>query len=44
LTGELREESGIAERKLFNNAMGELQKSFKLIPSDVVYVPKFTYI
>ena len=43
-TGELREESGITERKIFNKAMDELQKNFKLIPSDVVYVPKFTYI
>lgn len=43
-TGELRQESGITERKIFNKAMDELQKNFKLIPSDVVYVPKFTYI
>ena len=43
-TRDLREASGVKERKLFNKAMDELQKMFKLIPSDVVYVPKFTYI
>jgi hypothetical protein len=43
-TGDLRQESGIPERKVFNKAVDELQKNFKLIPSDVVYVPKFTYI
>ena len=43
-TGELRQESGITERKRFNSAMDEVQKNLKLIPSDVVYVPKFTYI
>ena len=43
-TADLKQESGIGERKLFNKAMDELQKTLKLIPSDVVYVPKFTYI
>jgi hypothetical protein len=40
----LREESGIGERKIFNQAMDELQKHLKLIPSDVVYEPRFSYI
>jgi hypothetical protein len=43
-TADLRQESGINERKLFNKAMDELQKRLMLIPSDVIYVPKFTYI
>jgi hypothetical protein len=43
-TRDLRQESGITERKIFNKAIDELQKNFKLIPSDVVYDPKFTYI
>jgi hypothetical protein len=43
-TRDLRQESGITERKIFNKAMDELQKNLKLIPSDVVYDPAFTYI
>lgn len=43
-TRDLREESGIGERKIFNQAMDELQKHLKLIPSDVVYEPRFSYI
>ena len=43
-TGELRQQSGITQRKVFNGAMDELQKTLRLIPSDAVYVPKFTYI
>ncbi len=43
-TGDLKRASGIAERAVFNKAIDELQRTFKVLPSDVVYAPKFTYI
>jgi len=41
---DLREESGIRERTQFNKAMTELQRSLKIIPTEVLYEPTFTYI
>ncbi|HSE16844.1 MAG TPA: hypothetical protein VLB46_07305 [Pyrinomonadaceae bacterium] len=41
---DLREESGIAERARFNKAMAELQRALKIIPTEVLYEPTFTYI
>ena len=41
---DLRQASGITERIRFNRAIDELQKRFKVIPSDVIYEPAFTYI
>ncbi len=43
-TGELRAAANIKERAAFNKALDELQKVFKVIPGEIVYVPKFTYI
>ncbi|HEY0005554.1 MAG TPA: hypothetical protein VGB17_12150 [Pyrinomonadaceae bacterium] len=43
-TCDLRKASGIADRKRFTRALDELQKAFKVIPSEVVYEPWFTYI
>ena len=43
-TRDLRDASGIASRPQFNKAIDELQKTFKVIPSEVVYEPGFTYI
>lgn len=43
-TRDLREASGISDRARFNKAMTELQKCLKIIPSDVMYEPTFTYI
>jgi hypothetical protein len=43
-TRDLREASGIAKRPAFNKAIDELQKTFKVIPAEVVYEPSFTYI
>ncbi|HEX4900115.1 MAG TPA: hypothetical protein VFV61_06245 [Pyrinomonadaceae bacterium] len=43
-TRDLREASGIASRPQFNKALDELQKTFKVIPSEVIYEPGFTYI
>ena len=43
-TRDLREASGISSRPQFNKAIDELQKALKVIPSEVVYEPGFTYI
>src|ERR1044071_9430273 len=43
-TRDLREESGIKERARFDRALAQLQKTLKVIPSDVLYEPTFTYI
>ena len=43
-TRDLREESGILARARFDKAMTELQRSLKLIPTEVLYEPTFTYI
>jgi hypothetical protein len=43
-TGDLRTASGVTDRPAFNRAIDELQAAMIVIPSEVVYVPKFTYI
>ena len=43
-TSDLREASGIRERSAFNRGMDELQAAMLMIPSEVYYQPKFTYI
>lgn len=43
-TADLRDESGIKDRKAFTAALDELQASMIVVPSQVVYQPKFTYI
>ena len=43
-TKDLRLASRIDERARFNRAIDDLQKSLKVIPSDVVYKPTFSYI
>jgi hypothetical protein len=43
-TRDLRNESGVTERQRFTKALDELQKSIKVIPSDVISQPSFTYI
>lgn len=43
-TADLREASGIRDRAVCNKAIDELLKVFKVIPGEIVYVPKFTYI
>lgn len=43
-TSDLREESGVLDRKAFTKAIDELQAAMIVVPSDVVYLPKFTYI
>lgn len=43
-TADLRDESGVRERAAFTRALEELQAAMLVVPSDVVYQPKFTYI
>jgi hypothetical protein len=43
-TSDLRVDSGVTDRKRFNTAMDELQAAMLVVPSEVAYVPKFTYI
>ena len=43
-TGELRAASRVKDRSTFTKALDELQRVFKVIPSEIVYAPKFTYI
>src|SRR5919199_232825 len=43
-SADLREASGIPDRKRFNRALDELQKAMKVVPGEVLYEPWFTYI
>jgi hypothetical protein len=43
-TGDLRDESGVKERAAFSRALDELQAAMIVVPSQVFYQPKFTYI
>jgi hypothetical protein len=43
-TGDLRADAGIPERHAFTRAMDELQAAMLVVPSEVYYQPKFTYI
>jgi hypothetical protein len=43
-TRDLRNASGVKERSAFTKAIDELQRRFKVIPGEIVYEPKFTYI
>ena len=43
-TADLREESGVKDRKTFAAAMDELQAAMIVIPSAAYYLPKFTYV
>jgi hypothetical protein len=43
-TGDLRDESGVKNRQKFTKAMDELQAAMIVVPSEVLYAPKFTYI
>ena len=43
-TSDLREDSGVRERKAFYSALDELQAAMLVVPSAVYYQPKFTYI
>lgn len=43
-TSDLREDSKVLDRKAFTRAMDELQAAMIVVPSEVYYQPKFTYI
>jgi len=43
-TSDLRDDSGVTDRVRFTRAMDELQASMIVVPSEVLYKPKFTYI
>jgi hypothetical protein len=43
-TSDLRDESKVKDRKAFTRAIDELQAAMIVVPSEVCYLPKFTYI
>jgi hypothetical protein len=43
-TSDLRDDSGVKDRASFTRALDELQASMIVIPSEVYYQPRFTYI
>ena len=43
-TSDLRDESGVNDRKAFTRGLDELQAAMIVVPSEVCYQPKFTYI
>ena len=43
-TADLRDDSGVKDRKAFTAALDELQAAMIVVPSQVVYHPTFTYL
>jgi hypothetical protein len=43
-TSDLRQDAGIADRGRFTRALDELQAAMLVVPSEVYYQPKFTYV
>ena len=43
-TADLRAESGLSDRKACTRAVDELQAAMIVVPTEVVYQPKFTYL
>jgi hypothetical protein len=43
-TADLRTESGVTNRSAFTRAMDELQMAMLVVPSEIFYQPRFTYI
>ena len=43
-TSDLRADSGVTDRARFTKALDELQAAMLVVPSEVLYSPKFTYI
>ncbi|HEV8591847.1 MAG TPA: crosslink repair DNA glycosylase YcaQ family protein [Pyrinomonadaceae bacterium] len=43
-TSDLREACGFKDKKDLTRAIDELQRRMKVVPQEVVYAPKFTYI
>jgi hypothetical protein len=43
-TKDLRDDSGVKDRTAFNKGLDELQAAMIVVPSEVYYQPKFTYV
>ena len=43
-TADLRDDSGVRDRHAFTSALDELQAAMIVVPSEVYYEPKFTYV
>jgi hypothetical protein len=43
-TADLRNESGVKDRKAFTRALDELQAAMIVVPTEVIYDPKLTYL
>ena len=43
-TSDLREEAGLKDRASLTRAIDELQAAMLVVPSEAVYLPKFTYL
>ncbi len=43
-SSDLRSESGVRDRVAFTRAIDELQAAMIVVPSEAVYLPKFTYL
>ena len=43
-TADLRDESGVKDRRAFTRGLDELQSAMIVMPSEVFYQPKFTYV
>jgi len=43
-TADLRADSGVTDRKAFTLAIDELQAAMLVVPTEVIYQPKFTYL
>jgi len=43
-TGDLRTESRVGDRQAFTKGIDELQAAMIVMPSEVLYLPKFTYL
>jgi hypothetical protein len=43
-TSDLRDDSGVKDRSRFNRALDELQAAMIVVPSQVYYQPKLTYL
>jgi len=43
-SADLRDDSGVKDRATFTKALDELQAAMLVVPSEVLYRPKFTYI
>jgi hypothetical protein len=43
-TSDLRDDAGVRDRSAFTRALDELQAAMLVVPSEVYYQPKFTYV